>query len=177
MRKVTFGAANSLDNYIARPDHGVDWLLWSDDAKAIMEDFWKGIDTVVMGRKTWEAAAAQGAGGQAMPGITTYVLSRTLTEAPEGAELVGGDGARFVLDLKRREGKDICVMGGGLLGASLLEVGAIDEIGFNIHPVILGAGIPLFHPLPRQVDLELVECRRLARDCVYLLYRVKEIAA
>jgi dihydrofolate reductase len=52
MRKVTFGGANSLDNYFARKDDAVDWLMWSDEAAAYMAEFWKTIDTVVMGRKT-----------------------------------------------------------------------------------------------------------------------------
>ena len=46
---VTFGGANSLDNYIARPDHAVDWLMWGKEAAAVMADFWKTIDTVLMG--------------------------------------------------------------------------------------------------------------------------------
>jgi hypothetical protein len=52
VRKVTFGGANSIDNFFARPDHAVDWLLWSDEAAAVTTDFWKRIDTVLMGRKT-----------------------------------------------------------------------------------------------------------------------------
>jgi len=53
MRKVTFGGANSLDNMLARPDHAVDWLLWCDEAHAVMADYWQKIDTVLMGRKTY----------------------------------------------------------------------------------------------------------------------------
>ena len=52
MREVTFGGANSLDNYLARTDHAVDWLRWGDEAAAVMADYWKTIDTVLMGRKT-----------------------------------------------------------------------------------------------------------------------------
>ena len=71
------------------------------------------------------------------------------------------------------EGKDICLMGGGELARPLLEAGLIDEIGFNIHPVLLGSGIPLFHPMSRQIDLELLECRPFKNGCVYVIYRVK----
>src|SRR5262245_24321046 len=46
VRKVTFGGANSLDDYLARPDHAVDWLRWGDEAAAAMADFWDTIDTV-----------------------------------------------------------------------------------------------------------------------------------
>ena len=52
MRKVTFGVANSLDNYIARKDGAVDWLLSGEEALAELTEFWQTIDTVVMGRKT-----------------------------------------------------------------------------------------------------------------------------
>jgi dihydrofolate reductase len=173
MRKVTFGGANSLDNYIARPDHAVDWLIWGDEAAAVTADFWKSIDTVLMGRKTYEVAVAMGQEGS-YPGMKTYVFSRTLTETPDGVTLVHEDAARFVHGLKEQSGKDICVMGGGELARSLFEAGLIDEIGFNIHPVLLGSGIPLFHPMSQQIDLELLECRPFKNGCVYVTYRVKK---
>ena len=173
MRKVTFGGANSLDNYLARTDHAVDWLKWSDEAAAVMSDYWKTIDTVLMGRKTYEAALRRARGG-GYPGVASYVFSRTLEELPEGgATLVSHDAAGFVRDLKRREGKDICLMGGGELARSLFEAGLIDEFGFNVHPVLLGTGIPLFHPMSRQIDLELLECRPFKNGCVLVTYRVK----
>jgi dihydrofolate reductase len=172
VRKVTFGGANSLDNYLARPDHAVDWLRWGDEAAAVMADFWKTIDTVLMGRKTYEVAAQSGQGG-GYSGMKNYVFSRTLTEVPESVTLIGGDVVEFVRGLKQQEGKDICLMGGGELARPLFEAGLIDEIGFNIHPVLLGSGIPLFHPMPRQTNLELLECRPFKNGCVYVLYRVK----
>jgi dihydrofolate reductase len=174
MRKVTFGGANSLDNYLARPDHAVDWLLWGEEAAAVMADFWQTIDTVLMGRKTYEVALRSGPEGGDYPGVKTYVFSRTLPEGPnKGVTVVRGDPADFVRDLKRQDGKDICLMGGGELARPLFEAGLIDEIGFNIHPVLLGAGIPLFHPMSRQIDLELRECRAFKNGCVYVTYRVK----
>jgi dihydrofolate reductase len=78
-----------------------------------------------------------------------------------------------VRELKAQNGKGICVMGGGELARSLFEAGLIDEIGFNIHPVLLGAGVPVFHPMSRQIDLELHECRAFKNGCVYVSYRVK----
>jgi dihydrofolate reductase len=173
VRKVTFGGANSLDNYLARPDHAVDWLLWCDEAAAVMADYWKTIDTVLMGRKTYEVAARSGHGGGSYPGVQTYVFSRTLVGDPDGVTVVRDDAAGFVRGLKARDGKDICLMGGGELARSLFEAGLIDEVGFNIHPVLLGSGVPLFHPMSRQVDLELKECRAFANGCVYVMYRVK----
>src|SRR5262249_43936336 len=155
-----------------RPDHAVDWLLWGDEAAAVMADFWKTIDTVLMGRKTYEVAARMGQpGGYA--GVTNYVFSRSLPEAPAGVTLVPGAAAEFVRGLKAQEGKDICLMGGGELARSLFEAGLIDEIGFNIHPVLLGSGVPLFHPMSRQIDLELLSCKQFKNGCVCVTYRVK----
>jgi dihydrofolate reductase len=159
MRKVVFGGANSLDNYIARPDGAVDWLLWGEEAAEIMKSFWERFDTMVMGRKTWEAAMANAPeGGGSYGGILTVFMN--------------SDPGRFIRELKKDEGKDICIMGGGELARDLFEAGVIDEIGFNIHPFLLGQGIPLFHPMSRQTDLELIESRAFKNGCVYVLYRV-----
>jgi dihydrofolate reductase len=175
MRKVIFGGANSLDNYLARPDDAVDWLLWGEEAAAVMADYWKTFDTIVMGRKTYEVAVRSGQGGS-LPGMTTYVFSRTLPPGSrDGVQFVSDDPGEFVRRLKASPGKDICVMGGGELAKSLFEAGGvIDEIGFNIHPVLLGRGIPLFPPMNRQVNLELLECRPFKNGCVLVRYRVKD---
>jgi dihydrofolate reductase len=174
MRKITFGGANSLDNYLARSDHAVDWLLWGEEAAAVMTDYWKTIDTVLMGRKTYEVAVRSGQGGGGYPGLKTFVFSRTLAEVSDGSvTVVRQEAAEFVRNLKGEEGKDICLMGGGELARSLFEAGLIDEIGFNIHPVLLGSGIPLFYPMSRQIDLELLECKPFKNGCVYIAYRVK----
>ncbi|MDT4896792.1 MAG: hypothetical protein QOH25_1869 [Acidobacteriota bacterium] len=175
MRKVTFGVANSLDNYIARSDGAVDWLLWSKDVSEIMRDFWKTIDTVLVGRKTYEAGLELSKGQKnPYPGVKTYVFSHTLKASKdEAVEIVRGDAVRFVRKLKSEKGKDICVMGGGEFAKSLFEAKLIDEIGFNIHPVLLGQGIPLFHEMKHQLDLELLECKTLKKGCVYVSYRVK----
>jgi dihydrofolate reductase len=172
MRKVIFGVANSLDNYIARLDHAVDWLLWGKEAEEVMAAFWKTFDTIVMGRKTYEISLEHGSGSYA--DMKTYVCSRTMTgPAVEGVEFVSEDAVAFLRRLKDSEGKDICLMGGGELARPIFEAGLIDEIGFNIHPVLLGAGIPLFHTMNRQLDLELLECRPFQNGCVLVRYRVK----
>jgi dihydrofolate reductase len=175
MRKVTFGGANSLDNYFARKDDSVDWLMWSDEAAKVMADYWKTIDTMLMGRRTYEVAL-QHSKGKSNPfrGIKSYVFSRTLVKTKsDGVELVTEDAVGFVGKLKNQPGKDICVMGGGDFAKTLFEADLIDEVGFNIHPVLLGSGIPLFHEMNRQIDLELLDCKPFKNGCVYVIYRVK----
>jgi len=102
------------------------------------------------------------------------VFSRTLA-APEGPDItiIATDAGEFVRRLKQQDGKDICLMGRGELAKSLFEAAVIDEIGFNIHPLLLGSGIPLFHEMSRQIDLELLECRTFSNGCVLVKYRVK----
>ena len=174
MRKVVFGGANSLDNYFARKDDAVDWLMWSDEVGKIMADYFKTSDTIVMGRRTYEVAVRSGHGGGSYPGMKTYVFSRTLKpRSTKNLEITSEDVAEVVGRLKQEEGKDICIMGGGLLAKPLFEANLIDEIGFNIHPVLLGSGIPLFHEMNHQIDLELIDCKTLKTGCVLVTYRVK----
>lgn len=171
MRKVTFGGANSLDNFIARKNDEVDWVRWNKEVEAISREFWQTIDTVVMGRKTYEVAAKLGSG--VYPGMKNYVFSRTLNNSSNPqVEIVSEDVADFVRRLKQEKGKGICVIGGGVLARSLFEANLIDETGFNIHPVLLGSGIPLFHEMSRQINLELLECKTLSNGCVVVKYKV-----
>ena len=173
MRKVTFGGASSLDNFIARKDDSYDWILWCKEAGEYMRDYWKTIDAIVMGRRTYEVALRHGP----LPvhkGMKTYIFSRTIKQPrKKQPTFVSEDVVEFVRRLKEEDGKDICVMGGGLLAKPLFEAGLIDEVGLNIHPILLGSGIPLFHEMREQIDLELVKCRQLPNGCVIVIYRPK----
>ena len=173
MRKVVFGGANSLDNYFARKDDSFDWIMWSPEVGKIMADYFKSFDTMIMGRRTYEVALAHGPGAT-YPGMKTYVFSRTLKpKSTKALEITSRDVAEVVGRLKKEKGKDICIMGGGLLAKSLFEANLIDEIGFNIHPVLLGSGIPLFHEMNHQIDLELIDCKTFKNGCVLVTYKVK----
>jgi len=175
MRKVTYGGACSLDGFITGPHGSLDWLHFSKDVQRLMADYWRSIDTILMGRKTWEfAAASGGGGGGSSKGITTYLFSRTLRgRPPRGVELVSDDAGEVVRALKSRPGKDICLMGGGELAQSLLDAGVVDEIGLNIHPVLLGSGVPAFRDSAHRIRLELIENRTLDGGCIMATYRVK----
>ena len=83
------------------------------------------------------------------------------------------DAAEFVRKLKRKKGKGIVVFGGGELAKSLFEADLIDEVVLNIHPVLLGSGIPLFHEMKKQIDLELLDSKILKGGYLVVIYRVK----
>ena len=107
-----------------------------------------------------------------MGAVTTYVFSRTLASVGNGAYLVRDDAGEFVRRLKEQPGKGICVMGGGELAQSLFAAGVIDEVGMNVHPVLLGSGVPFFRDPGRRVHLELSESRVIDGGCVLSTYRV-----
>lgn len=173
MRTVTYGAACSLDGFIAAADGAIDWLHFSRDVQETTAAYWKTVDTVLMGRRTWEAAVRMGGGG-GTSGIATYVFSRTLTSIDRpGVTLVSSDPGEFVRELKRQPGRGICVMGGSDLARTLLAAGVVDEVGANIHPILLGQGIPLFRDPGHRVALELAECRTIDGGCVLATYRVR----
>ena len=174
MRTVTYGAACSLDGFIAPSDGSMDWLRFSRDVQEYMATYWASIDTMLMGRKTWEVVVGQGGGGGGggMKGITTYIFSRTLDRVGHGAHLVKEDAGEFVRRLKEEPGKGICVMGGGELAQSLFAAGVIDEVGLNVHPILLGSGVPFFRDAGRRISLVLAESKVIDGGCVLSMYRV-----
>jgi len=182
MRIVTYGGAVSLDGFLAGADGSIDWLHFSKDVQQVMTDYWKDVDTILMGRKTYLVSVAQRRPSakkpaknpkRKEPAMRTYVFSRTLKSIDDpGVELVAADAAAFVRDLKRRPGKCICLMGGGELAQPLLAAGLVDEIGLNIHPILLGTGIPTFRDPGHRVRLTLTECRQLVGGCILARYKV-----
>ncbi|HEX2803394.1 MAG TPA: dihydrofolate reductase family protein [Sphingomicrobium sp.] len=180
MRKVTYGGAISLDGFLAGPGEAIDWLRWSDDSAKISAESFRGVDAMLMGRKTFEFGQKMG-GGPPIKGVTTYVFSRTWDEGDLQSRLLPGqaapqlvhdEAAEFVRNLKSEPGGGILVMGGGEIGTALLEAGLVDEVGFSVHPVLLGGGTPAFGPMAGRVELNLSEARAIGEDCVLLRYRV-----
>jgi dihydrofolate reductase len=133
----------SLDGFIAGPDGEADWIVMdpSIDFTALFKQF----DTAVMGRKTYEAMAAQGGG--AMPGLEVVVFSRTLPAAKRsGLTVVHDDPKDVVTALKAKPGRDIWLFGGGSLFRYLLDAGLVDSVELAVIPVLLGAGVPVVTP-------------------------------
>ena len=181
MRKVKYFVANSLDNFIARPDGAVEWLF-NDGTDYGMAEFFRSIDCMLLGRKTYEVAIGHKPKRKSTKakkkssfggGMKSYVFSRTLKAGPEDDFTVVSENAgEFVRKLKNEPGKDIWLMGGGELAGSLLTEGVVDELSLNIHPVLLGEGIPLFQGVQLQLNLELLSTKAHTNGCVQVEYRV-----
>jgi dihydrofolate reductase len=141
MRRVVYSVAMSLDGYIADPQGGYDWIVM--DPEIDFDAMFKRYDTVLMGRKAYDAAKQSGYG---MPKPSVYVFSKTLRQADVPEVIVSNDPQQTVTALKKQKGKDIWLWGGGELFRSALELGLVDQVEVAIIPVLLGDGLPL---LPR----------------------------
>src|SRR4029450_4414200 len=134
MRKVIYGGACSLDGFFTDRHGKVDWLIYGKAVEEIMRKSWATVDTILLGRKTWEWASAQPgpADDSSFAGVKSYVFSRTLQSiSDKKAQLVTSEAGEFVRKLKTGKGKDITVMSGGNFAASLLKAGVVDEVGLN----------------------------------------------
>jgi dihydrofolate reductase len=168
MRKVILGCGLTLDGYIARPDGSVDFLVMPKGAAKLMADFYASIDTIVFGRKTFEAMQrmiAQGEHEAPKGPWKTYVFSRTLPSGErDGMTFVKDSPAAFMRKLRKKRGKHICHMGGGELARSFLQADLVDELWMHVVPILLGQGIPIFPPGFPQRDFKLLECKAYGND-------------
>jgi dihydrofolate reductase len=153
MRHVRYGVAMSLDGYIAGPTGESDWIV--HDPEINFNEIFSRFDTLLIGRRTFEAMLQMGGGSGAVPGVKSFVISRTMEQAEHADVTITGDAEALVTDLKAGPGKDIWLFGGGELFKSLLSAGLVDGVDVAIVPVLLGGGIPLLPPPAERTDLTL----------------------
>jgi len=171
MRPIVLFIAASLDGYIARSSGEVDWLFTDQDYG--YADFLAGVDTVLMGRKTFEQVMTFGEWlAQAKQ---NYVFSTNPDfDASPHAKVVHTPVEDFAETLRQTEGKAIWLVGGAALSQSFLLAGLIDEIVLSIHPVLLSDGIRLFDRVDSAPSLTLISSKTYDSGLVQLTYRVKE---
>jgi dihydrofolate reductase len=177
MRKIIVSIATSADGFIARKDGGIDWL---ERAKGNygMGTFWKSIDTILWGRKTYDLVLKFEKEGKATPdmwsGVRNYAFSRRPPrKVIPGFEFVKEPIKQFATRLRAEKGKNIWMMGGGGLIASFLDEGEIDEFIISMIPVFIGEGIPLIAPRHRTVPLKLLSVKKFPDGVVRLHHAVE----
>jgi dihydrofolate reductase len=146
----------SLDGYIAGPNGEADWIVMDPDID--FRSMFSRYDTVLMGRKSFEAAKKMGGGGS-MPGLKGYVFSRTLQQRDCKGVTVSATPAETIAAIKAAPGKDLWLFGGGALFQSLLNLRLVDAVEVGVIPVLLGGGVPFLPPPSSLARLTLTQHR------------------
>jgi dihydrofolate reductase len=178
-RRIITCAAISADGYIARPDGDVEWLhripSKSDYGLARFE---AGVDTILMGRKTydWAMNYYRKIGkpeGVWNPRLAYYVFTRKPPKkAAPPIHFVNEPVKKFARRLRGQPGKNVWTMGGADLIASFLDAGEIDEFLLHMMPVLIGEGIPLIAPRHRDISLKLLGSKKYPGGVIEMRYAV-----
>jgi dihydrofolate reductase len=179
-RKIIVQLAASVDGYIARLDGDVEWLnRRPHNFDYGMTEFQSTIDTVLLGRKTydWAVDYAKKTGIKIESifdsKFSNYVFSRKPPEdAAQVVHFVSEPVKEFARRLRATPGKNIWMMGGGELIASFLDAGEIDEFDIHVIPILIGEGIPLIAPRHRDRPLELLSAQPFPDGVVRLHYQL-----
>ncbi|MGM7646360.1 dihydrofolate reductase family protein [Nocardia sp. JW2] len=161
MRKLVYYIGVSLDGYIAGPGGEVDFYPTPPEyVEWMMKEFPDSIpthlrahfgmdpelpaqhwDTVLMGRGTY--VLPEGHIESPFSHLKQYVVSSSLDQSEHpGVEIFSGDPVELVRELKKEDGADIWLCGGGKLAGQLID--EIDEMVVKSYPVIAGSGVPVF---------------------------------
>ncbi|NJN42624.1 MAG: dihydrofolate reductase [Flammeovirgaceae bacterium] len=170
MRKLILGLAVSLDSFIEGPNGEYDWCFTDQDYG--MTEFLQHVDTMFMGRKSYELTQTM-KGGTGLPKMKEYIFSTTLRETKNDAILVRGNIEEEVKRIKSEKGKDIWLFGGASLTNSLMKLYLVDELWLAVHPILLGAGKPLFSGNDKRIHLTLLESKTYDSGLVSLKYKLK----
>ena len=181
--RVTIHMVASLDGFIARADGRVDWLETTDEFAAgdtmdpgFVEAFLKTIDCYVMGSRTYETALnfeTKGFGWAYGDKPTFVLTTRDLPRTRNTVEFYAGDLAPFVNGRLRPRFRSIWFVGGGAVCGECLRLGLADQVRYSIAPIVIGAGIPFFERLDRDVALHLMEVKAHKNGMVELCYDVR----
>jgi dihydrofolate reductase len=171
----------SLDGFLAHPDGSIDWHAPAGDLGAHRHranlELLSQIGTIVMGsgayqefKAGWSESTSPMA--QLMNGLPKVVFSQSMTEVTwNNARLSGTPIEDEVPKLKADADRDLVVFGGARIAHSLMRQRLIDEYRLTIHPVALGAGLPLMHGLPEPRRLKLISSKAYADGCVAHAFR------
>lgn len=167
-RKVVCYIATSLDGYIATADDSLDWLFQVPmEGDAGYADFMETIDTVVMGRRTYDWVMEAEKGVFPYSDKTCYVFSHSESGSKEHVTFTAEEPRDFINRLRAVPGKNIWIIGGSQLLHSFLKERLMDEFIISQAPVLIGKGIPLFQELDFEMHFELKNVKRSGQFVQY----------
>jgi dihydrofolate reductase len=170
MSKIFYRVAMSLDGYIAGPKGEADWIV--RDPEVNFAEIWARFDTLLMGRRTYEAAAS-GLGNKATQGKKLVVVSRTLRPRDHPDLIILPELNREQMrTIRAQSAKDIWLFGGGELFRTLLELHEVEMVEVAVIPVLLGEGVQLLPSSTQQTRLKLESHKIYRSGIVSLAYEV-----
>ncbi|MEU4693629.1 dihydrofolate reductase family protein [Actinoplanes sp. NPDC023714] len=188
MRKLVYFVAGTIDGFIAAPDGSWEWMGVTEDVVRFMVESYPetvpthargplGVpdapnprfDTVVMGRRTYDPALAEGITSP-YSHLRQIVFSHTLKESKD-VEIVADDPQDFVAKLKQEPGRDIWLAGGGEFAGQLLPL--VDELVVKLNPIVAGDGIPLVRAGFDPHRFTLLDAKPLPSGVVVLHYSAR----
>lgn len=176
MRRVRYNVAASLDGYIAGPEGEFDWI--PNDPAVDFAAIFADVDTVLVGRRSWEVARAMGP--SPWPADTRVYVFSSLLRPQDHPDVivVNRDAASTVAELRAEPGNgSIWLFGGGELFGSLLAAGQVDALEVTVVPVLLGGGVPLLPAGAPRTWLALRGTRTYPSGMVTLTYDVAPAGA
>jgi dihydrofolate reductase len=164
MRRLILLMSVSLDGFVARSDHTIDWLGdydHGDQRHRLTLEALHEIGLIVLGARAYSEMStawmeSDSPMARVINGLPKVVFSRSLETADWNARLSRRPLAEEIPELKREDGKDMIVFGGARIANSLIREKLVDEYRLTVHPVALGEGLPLMHGLPEPQRFELV---------------------
>jgi Dihydrofolate reductase len=176
MRNIVLDLAVTLDGFIEGPNGEIDWCIMDDDMG--FDQFLESIDTIFYGRVSydmWGNYRPDEKAGEAEKQLWQQVHSKkkyVFSSQQKGDHYISTDKVR---EIKAQTGKDIWLYGGAKLIETFMDLGMVDVYRLSVHPVVLGAGKPLFRNLKERKYLELVEVNRFRSGVVQLIYNQQQI--
>ena len=172
MSKVICNLAISLDGYIAKLDHSVEFLSNSsaEAQESSFQEFLSSIDVIVMGSTSYDQMIELG--GNQFEDKLTYVLTTQEYADEENVIFIEKELDELLIDVKEKAEKNIWLFGGAKVLKQFIELDAVDEFIITIVPVIIGTGIPLFLFTKEERELELISAETHYQN-VTLHYRRK----
>ncbi len=162
----------SVDGFIARPDGALDFLPADGGEPHGYHEFFASVDALVIGRKTFETVAAFSEWPYAdKPVVVLSSRKLDISKVPSSVEQMQGPPREIVVKLEARGIRHIYVDGGVTIQQFLRE-GLIQRLIITRVPVLIGKGVPLFGPLPKDIRLEHVGTRHYLSGLVKTEYRV-----
>jgi len=163
----------SLDGYLARPDGSVDWLQPFEGEEHGFAAFFDSVDTLVIGRKTYDFVLALLASGQPWMyrGKRCVVMTHRPLPGRNGERAYAGDPAPLVAQLEAEGARHVYVDGGAVI-RTFLAAGLLDEVTLTIVPSLIGEGLPLFGGVKLESGLSLDGVKSFGNRLVQLRYRL-----